>query len=185
MSTTSGHERIVVGIDGSPTANAALAWAIDEARLRGRGLRVIQVFPALISIVGTRAHEYLPQIEKEEAPYSSGRWRQRPRWMILMSSAFGGREPRRGFGRCQPRSEPAGLGVTWARAFPRDAPGFGLHPLRAASALRGRCGPPRRPSAREHHLTFAAAAKDTAAKDTDLTDEKRRIADEHRDVWIP
>ncbi|HUK71948.1 MAG TPA: universal stress protein [Streptosporangiaceae bacterium] len=66
MSVTSGQERIVVGIDGSPTANEALAWAIDEARLRGRGLRVIHVFPALISIVGTRAHEYLPQIEKEE-----------------------------------------------------------------------------------------------------------------------
>jgi hypothetical protein len=46
--------------------------------------------------------------------------------------------------------------------------------------LMGRCGPPRRLSAGEHHLTF-----DTTAKDADLTGEKRRIADEQRDVWIP
>jgi nucleotide-binding universal stress UspA family protein len=66
MSTTSGQERIVVGIDGSPEATAALSWAIDEARLRGVGLRVIHVFPALISLVGTIAHEYWPQVAKEQ-----------------------------------------------------------------------------------------------------------------------
>ncbi len=66
MSATSGQERIVVGIDGSPEASAALSWAINEARLRGLGLRVIHVFPALISIVGTAAHEYWPQVVKEQ-----------------------------------------------------------------------------------------------------------------------
>ena len=66
MSTTSGQERIVVGIDGSPEATAALSWAIDEARLRGVGLRVIHVFPALISLVATTAHEYWPQVVKEQ-----------------------------------------------------------------------------------------------------------------------
>ena len=33
--------RIVVGVDGSPAAAAALAWAVDEARLRGAGLEVV------------------------------------------------------------------------------------------------------------------------------------------------
>jgi hypothetical protein len=31
-----------------------------------------------------------------------------------------------------------------------------------------------------NHLTFV-----TPVKDSDLTDHERRIADEHRDVWIP
>jgi len=66
MSTNSGQERIVVGIDGSPEATAALSWAVNEARLRGVGLRIIHVFPALISLVGTTAHEYWPQVVKEQ-----------------------------------------------------------------------------------------------------------------------
>ena len=32
---------IVVGVDGSPGSDAALAWAIDEARVRDAGLRAI------------------------------------------------------------------------------------------------------------------------------------------------
>jgi nucleotide-binding universal stress UspA family protein len=65
MSTNSGKGRIVVGIDGSPAAQAALSWAIDEARLRGLGLRIIYAFPALVSFFGTTAHEYYPQVEAE------------------------------------------------------------------------------------------------------------------------
>ena len=37
-------ERIVVGIDGSRTAQQALAWAAAEARLRGAGLVVIHTW---------------------------------------------------------------------------------------------------------------------------------------------
>lgn len=33
--------RIVVGVDGSEASAAALAWAVDEARLRGVGLDVV------------------------------------------------------------------------------------------------------------------------------------------------
>ena len=65
MSDGSGKGRIVVGIDGSPQASAALAWAIDEARLRGLGLHIIHAFPAMVSILGGRAHEYYPQVEEE------------------------------------------------------------------------------------------------------------------------
>lgn len=66
MTGTTGNKRIVVGIDGSPQAAAALAWAIDEARIHGRGLRIIHAFPAMVSLVGTTAHEYYPQVESEE-----------------------------------------------------------------------------------------------------------------------
>jgi nucleotide-binding universal stress UspA family protein len=34
--------RIVVGVDGSRTAQRALAWAIDEARTRGVSLHVVE-----------------------------------------------------------------------------------------------------------------------------------------------
>ena len=63
LSTNSG--RIVVGIDGSPQSAKALVWAIEEARLRQVGLHVIYAFPAMVSILGTTAHEYLPQVESE------------------------------------------------------------------------------------------------------------------------
>lgn len=36
--------RIVVGVDGSADSKAALAWAVEEARLRGEDLRVVYVF---------------------------------------------------------------------------------------------------------------------------------------------
>jgi nucleotide-binding universal stress UspA family protein len=35
---------IVVGVDGSPGSDAALRWAMDEARLRGSKLRVVHAY---------------------------------------------------------------------------------------------------------------------------------------------
>jgi nucleotide-binding universal stress UspA family protein len=37
---------IVVGVDGSPGSDAALRWALDEARLRGSRLRVVHAYEA-------------------------------------------------------------------------------------------------------------------------------------------
>ncbi|MEU4607341.1 universal stress protein [Kribbella sp. NPDC023972] len=58
-------EKIVVGIDGSETAQQALEWAVAEARLRGARLVVVHTWPqptaALLS------------------PYPHS-WRTRPRW---------------------------------------------------------------------------------------------------------
>ena len=67
MSTSSGSDRgrIVVGIDGSPHSQVALAWAVEEARLRGLGLRIIHVFPALVTYWGTTSSEYYPKEEAE------------------------------------------------------------------------------------------------------------------------
>lgn len=36
---------IVVGVDGSPGSDAALRWALAEARLRGSRLRVVHAYP--------------------------------------------------------------------------------------------------------------------------------------------
>ena len=47
MSTVSGNPPvIVVGVDGSAEAAAALSWAIDEARLRQARLNIVHAFPA-------------------------------------------------------------------------------------------------------------------------------------------
>ena len=65
MDTDSDRDKIVVGIDGSPGAARALAWALQEARLRGCALQVVYSFPALVSYAGTTAHEFYPQVAKE------------------------------------------------------------------------------------------------------------------------
>lgn len=56
---------IVVGVDGSDHAAKALAWALDEAKLRDLALTVIYAFPAMLSLAGTTAHEYYPQVKQE------------------------------------------------------------------------------------------------------------------------
>jgi nucleotide-binding universal stress UspA family protein len=38
--------KIVVGVDGSASSNAALRWALDEARLRGVPLEAVHAFAA-------------------------------------------------------------------------------------------------------------------------------------------
>lgn len=45
----SGHDRIVVGVDGSEASATALAWAVEEAALRGSKLEVLHAWmiPAL------------------------------------------------------------------------------------------------------------------------------------------
>jgi nucleotide-binding universal stress UspA family protein len=46
-----GRERIVVGVDGSPAAQHALAWALDEARARRAALEVVHAWsvPPIVS----------------------------------------------------------------------------------------------------------------------------------------
>jgi nucleotide-binding universal stress UspA family protein len=65
VSNDSGNGRIVVGFDGSPHSEAALAWAVDEARLRGRGLHVIHAFAAVQSIMGHSDPEYFARSQNE------------------------------------------------------------------------------------------------------------------------
>jgi nucleotide-binding universal stress UspA family protein len=65
MKATSREAPIIVGIDGSSPASGALEWAVDEARLRNRKLRIIHVFPAMVSMVGTTAHEHFTDEETD------------------------------------------------------------------------------------------------------------------------
>jgi nucleotide-binding universal stress UspA family protein len=46
-----GHERLVVGIDGSDTSQRALEWALDEARLRQAAIEVVHAWhPPLLRV---------------------------------------------------------------------------------------------------------------------------------------
>ncbi|MGC1419336.1 MAG: universal stress protein [Acidimicrobiales bacterium] len=66
MPDTATPPRIVVGVDGSPLARAALEFAIDEARLRGASLQVTYAYPVIGSpITGSTGHDYYEQVEGE------------------------------------------------------------------------------------------------------------------------
>lgn len=79
MSTAVEQDRIVVGVDGSPRAERALEWAIEEARLRGASVNIIYAFPALVSLSGTTAHEYYQQSPKRRRNGLTPSWRRRRR----------------------------------------------------------------------------------------------------------
>lgn len=64
--------RIVVGVDGSTHSTAALRWAVDEARLRGAALQVVQAWelPAAFAVefVGAPAfRDAATEIERAHA----------------------------------------------------------------------------------------------------------------------
>jgi nucleotide-binding universal stress UspA family protein len=60
---------IVVGVDGSKEAEAALRWAIDEAKLRGTGVRVIHAWnmPAPPGRIGYYSTEF-----QDPSPFREG-----------------------------------------------------------------------------------------------------------------
>jgi nucleotide-binding universal stress UspA family protein len=58
--------RIVVGVDGSPEAATALAYAIEEAQLRSAILHVTYAYPAMASqLTGSTADDYYAQVEAD------------------------------------------------------------------------------------------------------------------------
>jgi nucleotide-binding universal stress UspA family protein len=65
MTTHSMPQHVIVGIDGSAEGARALAFAIEEARFRSAKLSIIYAFPALVSLFGSTAHEYYPQLQQE------------------------------------------------------------------------------------------------------------------------
>jgi nucleotide-binding universal stress UspA family protein len=57
---------IVVGVDGSPLAETALEYAIEEARLRHASLQVTYAYPVLASaLTGSTGNDYYHQVEDE------------------------------------------------------------------------------------------------------------------------
>ena len=65
MSAAPESQRIVVGVDGSPEAATALAYAIDEARLRGAALHVIYAYAAVPALTGWTGEDYYQKVEAE------------------------------------------------------------------------------------------------------------------------
>lgn len=49
MSVSSGRQRIVVGVDGSPASKVAVDWAAREAAMRNAALTLVHVMPAIRS----------------------------------------------------------------------------------------------------------------------------------------
>lgn len=67
---TSG--RIVVGVDGSPASRAALAWAIDEARLRHAIVEAVHVWRIPAVPLTSYGGEALPVIVPETIAKAAG-----------------------------------------------------------------------------------------------------------------
>jgi nucleotide-binding universal stress UspA family protein len=64
VSDATPSQRIVVGIDGSPAAANALAFAIEEAELRKADLRVTYAYPVIANpVTGSTGHDYYEQVE--------------------------------------------------------------------------------------------------------------------------
>jgi nucleotide-binding universal stress UspA family protein len=65
--------RIVVGVDGSPLALSALAFAIDEARLRKASLQVTYAYAVMASgVTGSTGHDYYEQVESDAREFLQG-----------------------------------------------------------------------------------------------------------------
>ena len=92
MTVDSRPQHVIVGVDGSPPGGRALALGIEEARFRHAKLSVIYAFPALVSLFGTTAHEYYPQLQKEAETALSGILSEAPPMddLQVTSSAIGG-----------------------------------------------------------------------------------------------
>ena len=53
---------IVVGVDGSPASKAALAWALEEARLRGATLRAVHAWTVVTTFAVDAPPVFLPSL---------------------------------------------------------------------------------------------------------------------------
>ena len=129
-STVDAPDGVVVGVDGSPQARQALAWAADEADVRAAGLLVVGVAPS----------------PPDQIPAWSPRTptsvrRGRPWWMTPSASSPPVTPPCRSAARCggaprptswsgpDPRPtcwslvpvEPVGSSVCWSARWPTDA----------------------------------------------------------------
>ena len=57
--------KIVVGVDGSPESHAALAWALEEARLRGEPVHAVHAWLMPIAFAGGAPPFVLPEAHHE------------------------------------------------------------------------------------------------------------------------
>jgi nucleotide-binding universal stress UspA family protein len=62
-----GRERVVVGVDGSNSAQCALSWALDEVRRRQAAIEVVHAWTPPLLAVPTLAYDYGPFDEAARA----------------------------------------------------------------------------------------------------------------------
>jgi nucleotide-binding universal stress UspA family protein len=66
MTDAKSPSLIVVGVDGSPLAETALQYAIEEARIRHADLHVTYAYPVMASpLTGSTGKDYYEQVEAE------------------------------------------------------------------------------------------------------------------------
>src|SRR5687767_12006427 len=59
-------DRIVVGVDGSPSSQAALAWAGTEARVRNADVEAVIAYRYPLAFAGTRADASIAAPDAQE-----------------------------------------------------------------------------------------------------------------------
>jgi nucleotide-binding universal stress UspA family protein len=70
MTDATSPSLIVVGVDGSPLAETALEFAIEEARIRHAELHVTYAYPVLGSaLTGSTGKDYYEQVEAQAKLY--------------------------------------------------------------------------------------------------------------------
>lgn len=99
-----GAQRIVVGVDFSPGAHAALHWAVDEARLRDASLEVVHAWTYVVAaatglaaidptFLEEAAHKVLDEVLGELGPVEgvalAPRVAEGPAAQILLEAAKG------------------------------------------------------------------------------------------------
>jgi nucleotide-binding universal stress UspA family protein len=66
MTDATSPTLIVVGVDGSPLADTALQFAIEEARIRHAELHVTYAYPVMgAALTGSTGKDYYEQVEAE------------------------------------------------------------------------------------------------------------------------
>jgi nucleotide-binding universal stress UspA family protein len=66
MTDVTSPSLIVVGVDGSPLAQTALGFAIEEARIRHADLHVTYAYPVMASaLTGSTGKDYYEQVETD------------------------------------------------------------------------------------------------------------------------
>lgn len=66
MTSGATDYELVVGIDGSAASKAALAWAIEEARLRGCGVVALHAWPFLVLGFGGYGGTVVPLLTPDD-----------------------------------------------------------------------------------------------------------------------
>ena len=78
---------IVVGVDGSPPAHAALEYAIDEARLRRADLHITYAYPVMaLGVTGSTGKDYYDQVESDARELLQGLVKAAPSTCLLYTS---------------------------------------------------------------------------------------------------